>query len=229
MARPLPLSTGRGPARSACGQRLPINAGLPYHLPMRVLRTGIAGLLCAGLLAVAGCTGDPEQASTDLPPTQPPTSAPSPTAAPTTTPPPQPTAATAIALAVKTSTALNILYAKQDPAPLRAISDGCRTCEDFVAALVTKKRAGYHFSGSRVTAIGPPRYLGYKATSRSGDVIVPVSVTAFHVTDPHGRAYVNPSDPAGGGPAYAHARLTSILVWDGSRWTLRDFVFEVRS
>lgn len=197
---------------------------------MHVLRTGIAGLACAGLLAVVGCTGKPDQASTELPPTTTPTSAPSTTAAPTTTPPatPTPTAATAIALAVRANTALNILYARQDPAPLRAISDGCQVCEKYIGAFLTKKRAGYHFSGSKITITGKPHYLGYDAPSKGGGVSILVSSTAGHTTDPHGRPYVSPTDPAGGGPAFPHVQFTCVIIWLDTHWALRGFTYEVQ-
>lgn len=209
------------PARGVCDVR--------PSVAMRV-RPAVVMLVClAGLLS--GCIGgDPEQASTKLPPTEAttPSTAPPPT---TTAPPNNLSAAKAITLAQQTSRAINILYVKQDPRPLQAIGRYCRQCTIYINAIMKRKAQGYHFSGGQTTHSATPHFSGVirRPPEVFSYVEIPVVTAALHVTDAHGRPYNSDSDPAGGGSAEPRGTFTCSFDDIGGKWVVVSFGYEFRS
>ncbi len=171
--------------------------------------------------AVVGCGHDDKPYAGPLPSKS--SASPTPTKAHTKAPP-KPTAQSAIAAAERANDALNVLYLNQDGRPLRAVSDPtCGKCEVFFHAILKRKAQGYHFSGGMTKIEGPPKYGGMSRETMTGSVSIPVSTTAFRVTDPHGNPYYSREDPAGGGPAYPRQRFVCTLYWSGSHWLLISF------
>lgn len=149
-------------------------------------------------------------------------------ARPTSSAPAKPTNAGAVALASRAIAALNTLYQKQDPGPLNAISvhgggaNACGDCAVYIKAITTKAKQGYRFSGGVITQL-PPAVGSYDPRDNTDLVTTFVSVTALHVTDPHGTPYNSDQDPAGGGSASPRTEVDWDMSWGGTRWLVSGF------
>ncbi len=171
--------------------------------------------------AAAACSHADKPYAGSLP--KKPSASPTPTKSHTQAPP-KPTAKSAIATANRAIAAMNTLYAEQDGRALRTVSNvSCGECERFFHSITTKKSQGYHFSGGKITLRGRPTYSGFQKSTKTAAVNTRVAVGPLRVTDPSGKLYVSAQDPAGSGPGDPRAKISWLLVWDGSKWLVQGF------
>lgn len=121
---------------------------------MRVRSAAVVPLL---LLALAGCSSDPDVGAQPLPPAPSPTTAPpAPSPSPTGSPSPAPDSPQAAAAAASQFyVELGKAFTTLDSTPIRALSSPtCVDCKDTVASIDREKAAGHQWSGGEITIFG---------------------------------------------------------------------------